>query len=559
MTSRVATRHLTVLLACACLAAGGCQTPSANGPADTFGLDFSMPDGMPAPGAIVFVVDGVNARVFQEMMEANELPALREYFVDRGLYVPRAAASAPGVTIANLTSIATGRFPGRHDVLANRWFDRNQLVYRDYETISQKNLLDSDCAGPMIWESFPDDLTYSCFFQPHRRATVWDENFVAGGVTYFLGMYTYIDRMTLNMLGNMAKEARAARRFPALTVCYLLAPDFAAYAAGTSPGDSAQYRDALRHTDRQIGRVLGDLRRAGLLDRVRLAFVSDHGHLPTPRHIDPRRYLAERAGLDVATGGPWESTPFARRQAAFEKHAAVAAVGGDRYFALYLRRPLNAGREPAGLAPWLDRPSPADLRAYPSRGGKTIDLPRLLAQAQAVDAVACASGPGSVRVIRAGGEVEFRQEGGAGGDITCSIVSGDDPLGWSARLPADLAAGRPASPRRWLEATLETQFPDLPAQILACFQSRHSPDIAVFAAPGWDFGRSNKSGHGGLRAEEMFVPMLLAGPGVPHGRQAVARSVDLAPTLLRLLGKPVPPGLDGEPLAGDSEPASAAK
>ena len=70
-------------------------------------------------------------------------------------------------------------------------------------------------------------------------------------------------------------------------------------------------------------------------------------------------------------------------------------------------------------------------------------------------------------------------------------------------------------------------------------------DIALFAAPGWDFGKVNHSGHGGLRPSDMLVPMLLAGPGVPQKRIDVAQIVDLVPTLLYLLGRLVPHDLDG--------------
>jgi arylsulfatase A-like enzyme len=72
--------------------------------------------------------------------------------------------------------------------------------------------------------------------------------------------------------------------------------------------------------------------------------------------------------------------------------------------------------------------------------------------------------------------------------------------------------------------------------------------VAVFAAPGWDLTDRYEAGHGGLRPCDMHVPLLLAGPGVPHERRDVARTVDLMPTLLRLLGREAPEGLDGEPL-----------
>ncbi len=92
-------------------------------------------------------------------------------------------------------------------------------------------------------------------------------------------------------------------------------------------------------------------------------------------------------------------------------------------------------------------------------------------------------------------------------------------------------------------------MPDLPEQILTYFRSHRAGDIAVFAAPGWDFENVNRAGHGGLRADDdMCVPLLIAGAGVPRLRIQTARSVDLMPTLLDLLDRPVPAGLDGKSL-----------
>ena len=128
------------------------------------------------------------------------------------------------------------------------------------------------------------------------------------------------------------------------------------------------------------------------------------------------------------------------------------------------------------------------------------------------------------------------------------------PLGFKPKVPRDLLGGKPASGRQWLAATHASAYPDLPAQILAYFRAPRAGDIAVFAAPGWDFRGANRSGHGGLTPDDMFVPLLLAGPGIPHKRITGARTVDLVPTLLSLLKRPVPAGLDGRPLvdaAGD--------
>ena len=121
----------------------GCGAMPA-GSADTFGVDFSPPACESQPSAIVFIVDGLNAAVFGEMLQAGELPAIRTYFVDRGAYAPRAVANVPSATLPNLTSLVSGRFVGHHDVVGIRVFDRRRSVYRQYDTIAQKNRVDGD-------------------------------------------------------------------------------------------------------------------------------------------------------------------------------------------------------------------------------------------------------------------------------------------------------------------------------------------------------------------------------------------------------------------------------
>jgi hypothetical protein len=195
------------------------------------------------------------------------------------------------------------------------------------------------------------------------------------------------------------------------------------------------------------------------------------------------------------------------------------------------------------------RPTPADLAAWPLESGETIDLPRAIAARPEIDAVAYATGTNRCRVRTAIGEMEFHQPAGRDGDITCRLTDGADPFDWTGEVNEDLLAGQPASPLAWLEATHATQYPDLPVQILAYFRAPRAGDIACFAAPGYDFRTFHKGGHGGLRPyDEMFTPLLLAGPGVPHAQPRLVRTVDLTPTVLRLVGCPPLPELDGRDL-----------
>jgi len=547
----------------------GCGTPGPHGPADTYDVDFSLPPGASTTGAIVFFLDGVNAEVFQEMLEADELPAIRKYFVDRGLYCPRAIANTPSVTLANLTSFVTGQFPGHHGVTGINWFDRNRLVWRNYETIAQKNTLDGDYIAPNIYEQFPGRTTLSVFFQPHRRTTKFFENWTSAGPPFFFGWYEFVDRLTLFRLNEVMALARQRRAMPAVTIAYLLAPDFRAYGHGVSSSD---YRQALKHTDYQIGRVLGDVKRAGLLDKLIIALVSDHSLMDVKQHFPIEPFLQEQLGLHVATGRLWEQTPFEKRSDHYGRYAAVLYGSGDRYWAICLRKPVLQPDESVRFEPWTVRPNAGDLQAYPvakttgvarwfaptvmpTAGANRVDLLEALVSRQAVDAIAYAVAPNRVRVRTARGEVEFRQCAGRGGDISYHAIQGDDPFGWEQSVPDGVLDGTSMSGREWLAVTARTQFPDLPAQIVAYFRARRAGDIAVFAAPGWDFFDRNAAGHGGLRPGDMLVPILLAGPGIPTAkRTGPTRVADVMPTLLRLLGRPVPPGLDGQPIPETARP-----
>ncbi len=542
---------ILICLPCCALLPGGCAlTPSAD--PDSLGIDMTLPADTRVDGAVIFLIDGMNSAIFDEMLQAGQLPAMKRYFVDRGIYSPRTASNIPSVTLPNLTSVVTSQFPGHHGITGINWFDRNRLIWRDYATVAQKNMLDSDHTSATLFEQFPQRTTFSVFYQAHRGASKFIENRLSGGPIYGFGWYQWLDRLTLSRLSIVADVARKQKCWPAIVVCYLLSPDFVAYGNGTS---MRAYRDALKHSDMLVGKALGDMQRAGLLDKLVIAVVSDHGHADVKRHFLIEDHLRDKFGLGIAKRHLWEDTPFELRMEYYRKYSAVAYGSGERYFALSLRKPLNVGDQ--GFAPWAIRPAIKDLRHYPlspkrrmfgvPESGRAADLLEYITKLEAVDVVACRSGAKTVLVKTKAGEIEFKQAA-PGEAISCRIVTGTDPLAWGGKVPESALIGAPMSPRWWLGATHNTKYPDLPAQILAYFRSRYAGDIAVFAVPGWDFTGEHHGGHGGLRSQDMLTPMLIAGPGVPHKRVETARTVDLMPTVLKLLSRPVPPGLDGESL-----------
>jgi len=73
------------------------------------------------------------------------------------------------------------------------------------------------------------------------------------------------------------------------------------------------YRQALRHTDRQIGRLLADFRRAGYLDELLPALTADHGMAAVEKHFPLEEFLRRKLALAVGRQRLWERSPFDRR------------------------------------------------------------------------------------------------------------------------------------------------------------------------------------------------------------------------------------------------------
>ena len=185
-----------------------------------------------------------------------------------------------------------------------------------------------------------------------------------------------------------------------------------------------------------------------------------------------------------------------------------------------------------------------------------------------VAAVVFRQGPNVLRVVSNLGEATIERAGPAGPapserkSYRYRVVSGRDPLGYENHpQAARLCDGAFHSAEQWLDATLQTDAPDFVYQEFELFDSPRVGDIVAFARPGWDFSRMDVGGHGSFFPQEMFVPMVFAGPGIQHGAVIrTARIIDLMPTVIDLMGlsdrlKGIGP-LDGVSLAGQLRPVA---
>ena len=94
--------------------------------------------------------------------------------------------------------------------------------------------------------------------------------------------------------------------------------------------------------------------------------------------------------------------------------------------------------------------------------------------------------------------------------------------------------------------TIDTARPDAAVQLEQLFRAERAGDLLISARQGYDLrGRwevpEHKSTHGALVPPQMHVPVIINHPIAP----GPLRTSDVFATVLRLLGKEPPEGIDG--------------
>lgn len=490
----------------------------------------------PERSAVIFFVDGLSRSVLDDMLADEQLPSIQQWFVERGVLVDGTVSSLPPLTYANATSILTGLLPGHHGILGHQWFDRYELLLRDYGSAATYRQVNEDIAAPTVYDILSDHFTVSVQNHTRRGVTVSIDHALVSGVNWLTHRFSDVDRRVGKCMDGIHALAERGARWPILLMNYFPGVDEIGHHFGP---DSPQYRAAIRVADRAIGEVIAAHSKAGLLDRTYFVLLTDHGMvLTTPeRSIALNDWLEQHFDWRLFSSriDPNQSV---RNLARLEGYDAVVINSAWRMVSVHLPGPCG----------WPCRPTADALTRIllasgddPNGEGSLIDL----------DAVALAClplGPDAVRVISKTGRVRVERRVRADRKeyrlipdeppATDEISEANDPLAYVSdpRLASFVASGWHTS-RDWLAATRTTRFPDFVPQVVEMFDSPRAGDLIVFAAEGWSFATGALGGHGSCLAEDMVIPLYVAGPNLPHGgRIHNARLVDVMPTVIDLLG-----------------------
>ena len=505
------------------------------------------------PSVCVLFFDGLSGEAFERLVEAGALPNIKARIVDRGLSVKTAVASVPSDTYPNLASLETGLLPGHHGIPANIWLDR-RLQVREAHTNILGIFSSTDYLVPearTLFERLPGD-TVAVTTPLARGVSVHARNRIAVVASYARNEWSFLDRKTLDDVGDAYAGAATVGRVPPLVWAHLVGTDEVAHVSGL---ESREFQGTMSAIDEAFGRLLRRLRRRHLDERILFVLVSDHGNSSYGTTVDANELVnrALRANPTEAdcSKGDCVLVPARRKDKAYDVGDAMIAVGAYRGVMIW----LPANRPPEDVPSAFRAPRRKRKPRAPS--GAPLKIPdaslfaATLARAPEVRLVAT-RGPssGTVALYGPSGRAEIVRDDRDGLEslYLYRVLEGDDPLGYAHSAAAPLV-GSAHDPDEWLEATAETEFPDLVVQLPEFFDSPRSPDVFISPQDGYGFTRGYTAGHGSLSRSETVVPLLFAGPGVTPGILHAARTVDLAPTLLSYLGVDYDPDeMDGEDL-----------
>lgn len=459
---------------------------------------------------IVLLADGARYDVLKEAIASGACPNIRDAFLSRGTFA-RATTVFPSATGPAYMPFLTGCYPGTCNVPGIRWFDksvysRGRISFKKFRSyVGFESLLMKHDMRPdwkTLFEYFPKSFNV---FNRVNRGVAPSRN-LYGHMQLWYWYYGHLtDRWSLVDRAALDRALVAVKSdfeflfavFPGIdTLSHLLHPSHEAVLG------------AYRSFDAAVGCLVDELKRSGKLDETALFIVSDHGLSQTDCHFGVASYFESR-GVDI----------FYYPKIFKKKFQMASMVSGNAMVHLYFRG-QGGWKEPVSLD-WLAKQygeAWIDLQGHP-----------------AVDLLMGREDDGWIHVLGKGGRVRIRENGGM---LSFENLDGN-PLG----LPEAKGDLNSADSHA---VTLNTLYPDSLVQIAQIFRSSRAGDVILSAAKGHDFRRryehpEHKSSHGSLHADHMWVPLL---SNVPMTRSEV-RTADLFPSVLKLKGASVPPGIDG--------------
>lgn len=465
---------------------------------------------------IIFLADGARPDVLNEELQKGNLPNIARYMVDKGTN-ETILTVFPSTTGPAYLPFLTGCYPGTCNVPGIRWFDKPSYAKRGWGLRSFRSYVGLE-TYLMPHDIRPEIKTaFELFDRPLSIFNMVNRGVNRGHNKTKFSRIWYIYYAHLTDRWSFVDQAASRKLLEALDedpdFSFVVFPGIDEYSHRSSPFNPRTYQ-AYRELDSYIGATAEKLQAKGWLDDTLMIIVSDHGLSETKTHFDVGPYLEEKG-----------TKTFFYTQIFKWDFDAASMISGNGMAHLYFK----------GERGWDGRMSFEEL----SSRGLLLDDLRMKPE---IALVAAQGADGSYHVLTDKGHGHFKV---AGEDVHYQWKQ-TDPLGIFNEPSRKKQMTLDESAR----LSFNSHFPDVFNQLRQVFKSPRTGDVILSAKTGCDLRKryehpEHKASHGSLCPEHMKIPLVMNHPIQRGPNDRPIRSVDIFPTLLQLMGKPIPPGIDG--------------
>src|SRR3989338_3741840 len=444
---------------------------------------------------LFILLDGSRPDVLGELLSAGRMPNFFDVFVKQGTFT-RATSVFPSTTGPSYLPYLTGFYPGHCNVPGIRWFDRKAFKARSY--VGYESYLFNHDISRDVQTLFEHVKRPMNIFSPVSRGVgFWGNRTrmmrsLYALYAHFTQNWRFVDRC-------IGYETRSALNDNP-DFLFTAFPGVDEMTHRTDPFSEEVIKTYLQF-DQELRKIIDQLEKQKMVDDTLCVLASDHGLSATHTHLDLVELMNE-AGFDTFFY-PKVFWPKVFKQ----KFDLAIMQSGNAMAHLYLKNGHG----------WERRNDSHECE-------KLIEI---LVRRPEISWIASQDSDGKIYVRSKEGEGWIMEEHGK----ILYTSRGQDPLQFKKIKMV-------MTPQESLELSFDQLYPDAFVQLLQLFKSERTGDVVINAAPGYDLRLHYEwpehfSSHGSLIQEHMHVPLAFSYP-IELNRKI--RSVDVFPTLLKLLG-----------------------
>jgi hypothetical protein len=486
-------------------------------------------------------------------------PNISQHFLCEGAFTLNGVTMWPSSSVPAHTSIITGAYPRKNDIVGQRYYERSLRHHMSYIGLGitgHNNELATDVKT--IYEYFPEARSLAVIQFCNRGCSLY----VPGPPSddYAEWAWEWVV-MCLNGLGRRT----GSPGIPRLMVLTFAHIDHISHKRHM---DSEEVVDAYKNVDRLIGRMMAFLDSRDLLDKTTFVLTADHGMAPVTNHLTIDRVLEDlrfdtfqSVKYFVKTDwGAFESNLWKGTRGRFDKRYNCAALwGGNGDALLYFKGQERDADGAVVRSSWDIIPTQECLENYHCGGEDFNIVERLLQHSPGIHFIVTNPAPNEYLVHTAEGvsRITERSLNEIDAAYRYDVLRGKDPLEYAEapELEPYVNTGQWLTDREWLELTCTLHYPDALHRLANSFGSPRSADLHLVAADDWDFTPAGVTrnvltgSHGGLDRKQSMVPIMFWGAGIKRAELLTGRTVDIVPTILEMLDVQYDPAaVSGRPL-----------